>query len=340
MKSSFSQRLPARYTQALVDMLESDYGVAPAKLARAQALCAPLAELPEGFISLDQFAEICEIALDACGDPWLGFRFGRRLSPISHGVMGAAASSSSRVADIVALSTKFADMFFPASFDFEQKGSRFSVSYCFPPRIDKNREFHSQVTLAGSLKLMEDSTGYLPRDILIHLPFAESEGYREQLPHSLVFNSSSLSIEYPASYLQAPLLSADPATHALYVTACENLARQLKESRSLAASIRQLLEGCERHYPSLEQVADMLKVSSRTLRNRLSRENLSYRELISQYRIETAKQMLMDDSATVASIADKLGYRDTANFSRAFKRDAGLSPTDYRTQKGHCGRPL
>ncbi len=339
MKNTFAHRLPVRYTQALLEMLVTDYQVDTGSLTRARELCQPLAEIPEGFISLEQFAQVCDIAVDCCDDPWLGVKFGRRLSPISHGALGAAASSCRRVDEMFQLLGRFADHLFPAHIENESRDDRFILRSIFPQQIEKNREFHAQVVIAGSLKLLQDSVGYLPSDIRIAFPFSVSvekqSDYQQFFPYDLCFNSPVLLLEFPISYIRTPLLSADPTAHEIYVKACESITEQLQASRTLGESIRHLLEGYMldgygSHYPSLEQIADMLHISSRALRNRLAKEGISFRELLSTCRIDKAKLLLEDDNLTVAIIGERLGYKDTANFCRAFKRETGVSPSEFR----------
>ncbi|BFM15490.1 AraC family transcriptional regulator [Maricurvus nonylphenolicus] len=332
MTIEFAQRLPARYTQSLLDMLVSEYQVAPSALADAQALCQPLAEIPEGFISLEQFAQACDIAVEHCDDPWLGVRFGKRLSPVSHGALGGAISSCRCVADMMKLITRFTDTLFPAHFTSQQKADRVFVKSVFPPSIDKNKEFHAQIVVSGTFKLLEDTVGYLPRDIAVHFPFPSNSAYQDKFPYDLHFNSSTLFIEFPLSYMDAPLMSSDPATHQLFVKACESISEQLQSSRSLGEAIKQLLDRYEGNYPSQEQIADMLHVSARTLHKRLAKEQLSFRQLLTDYRIGKAQQFLKEGQLTVADVAECLGYKDTSNFGRAFKRATGLAPGEYRSK--------
>jgi AraC-like DNA-binding protein len=40
--------------------------------------------------------------------------------------------------------------------------------------------------------------------------------------------------------------------------------------------------------------------------------------------------MLRESDATVAQIALRLGFSDSANFSRAFRRAVGVTPSVYR----------
>lgn len=47
-------------------------------------------------------------------------------------------------------------------------------------------------------------------------------------------------------------------------------------------------------------------------------------------RIQNAKQLLVNTSMTAAEIAEKTGFENSCYFSKSFKRETGMSPTEYR----------
>jgi AraC-like DNA-binding protein/mannose-6-phosphate isomerase-like protein (cupin superfamily) len=49
-------------------------------------------------------------------------------------------------------------------------------------------------------------------------------------------------------------------------------------------------------------------------------------------KIEAARSMLASTNIRIGEISDKLGFENQFNFSRAFKREAGLSPSEYRAR--------
>ena len=72
-------------------------------------------------------------------------------------------------------------------------------------------------------------------------------------------------------------------------------------------------------------------VSPRTLQRRLNQYGLTYSELISQVRFEVAKARLTTEvSISVTEIGFELGYSDPGSFTRAFRRFAGVPPSEYR----------
>ena len=47
-------------------------------------------------------------------------------------------------------------------------------------------------------------------------------------------------------------------------------------------------------------------------------------------RIKNAKQLLVDTSLPLSEIAEKTGFENGYYFSTAFKKEVGLSPSEYR----------
>jgi AraC-like DNA-binding protein len=76
-------------------------------------------------------------------------------------------------------------------------------------------------------------------------------------------------------------------------------------------------------YPAIGEVAQLLRVSSRTLQRQLSEEGLSYSGLMERCRYRAACESLKHTRDPVRDIAALLGYRDVSSFSRAFLRWTG-----------------
>ncbi|MEG2037031.1 MAG: helix-turn-helix transcriptional regulator, partial [Ruthenibacterium sp.] len=53
-------------------------------------------------------------------------------------------------------------------------------------------------------------------------------------------------------------------------------------------------------------------------------------QFITEFRLEKAKQLLMDPRHTIADISAQVGYADGNYFGKSFKRFVGLSPSEYR----------
>jgi AraC-like DNA-binding protein len=81
-------------------------------------------------------------------------------------------------------------------------------------------------------------------------------------------------------------------------------------------------------------VASKLNISSRTLQRQLSNEKTSFKALLQKTRFDLATDLLKNKEFTISEISYMLGYSDLGNFSRSFKKYAGISPQDYRRSEG------
>lgn len=82
---------------------------------------------------------------------------------------------------------------------------------------------------------------------------------------------------------------------------------------------------------SLEQVAESLDLTPRTIQRQLTLTGFTFRELISRARYIQARELLAHSELVVTGIALDLGYADLPSFSRAFHHWAGISPMAYRS---------
>ncbi len=56
-------------------------------------------------------------------------------------------------------------------------------------------------------------------------------------------------------------------------------------------------------------------------------------EIVDQARFQAATRLLADAEIRITDIGMALGYADSAHFSRAFKRWAGVTPREYRNHQ-------
>ena len=85
--------------------------------------------------------------------------------------------------------------------------------------------------------------------------------------------------------------------------------------------------------PRIETLAEITGLSVRTLQRQLTKCGLSYTQLVDQARYQAATRLLKDSGIRITDIAMALNYTDAANFTRAFKRWAGITPREYRAHQ-------
>ena len=79
--------------------------------------------------------------------------------------------------------------------------------------------------------------------------------------------------------------------------------------------------------PSLIELAERLNLSERTCKRRLQEAGTHYQQLLADLRLVQASFWLSRRMYNVSQVAERLGYSSVANFSKAFKKWSGFSPT-------------
>lgn len=105
-------------------------------------------------------------------------------------------------------------------------------------------------------------------------------------------------------------------------------------SEAVTMTVKSALEYIEEHYREkihLRSVADHVYVSQWYLSKLLHRETgKSFPDLVNGIRIREAKKLLQDPHLRISDVSERIGFMDPAHFSRAFKRETGMSAGEYR----------
>jgi AraC-like DNA-binding protein len=85
---------------------------------------------------------------------------------------------------------------------------------------------------------------------------------------------------------------------------------------------------------ALDDIARRVASSRRQLQ-RAYKEigDTTFREHLTAVRMERAAELLSSRSLTVRDVAHRVGYRQPAQFAKAFRRHHGMSPSAYRMQR-------
>ena len=106
--------------------------------------------------------------------------------------------------------------------------------------------------------------------------------------------------------------------------------RDIKNSKVLSDALSYIRE----HYRenlTLDLVSKNVYISSYYLSHLFKEElDITFVEYLTKIRIEMAKKRLKNQDLSIMDIASEVGYDDSSYFSKVFKRNTGLSPSQYR----------
>lgn len=82
---------------------------------------------------------------------------------------------------------------------------------------------------------------------------------------------------------------------------------------------------------SLDEIARRVAASRRQLQRSYAEiGNTTFREHLTAVRMDRAAELLVARGLTVREVAHRVGYRQPAQFAKAFRRHHGLAPSAFR----------
>ncbi|ARU55043.1 AraC family transcriptional regulator [Oleiphilus messinensis] len=150
--------------------------------------------------------------------------------------------------------------------------------------------------------------------------------------YSLVFSEHWLS---SASHVAAPAVTKaleTEVTRTLDQLSPAPNAGQIQPVQShYTERVRSLLREAELSGPViLDDIANQLNLSVRSLNRRLKAENQSFRQILLAEKLRQGKKLLIHSQESIEEIAYNLGYSSRRAFDRAFIESIGSSPSAFR----------
>jgi AraC-like DNA-binding protein len=146
------------------------------------------------------------------------------------------------------------------------------------------------------------------------------------------FSSGVTSLHVVNEILDEPAAKGDPALLAIMDSYAAGLLEKAPGGPALSERIRTLLQqGLQDGVPTAEEAAAQLNMSVRSLHRGLKAEGSSYRGIADQLRHEQASSMLADPRYSTTEVGYLLGFSEISSFHRAFKRWAGVTPAEFRS---------
>lgn len=295
-----------------------------------------LAELRGGNRAI-AFAHMRKLILAArqlSGLPSLGLEVGTEMPVSAHGQVGYAAVASPDVAHALDMIARYGKL---RSNAFEFYLLRHDA-HCVLQMRERFDLGDVRITILESVltilaQFIETLLGYPPEGAAYLFPYpppAWQSAYSAHLRGRVQFNAPCLEVRLPIVLMDAPCVTFDPLAYASAQRDCEEALAQLAQEQDVLHRVRQRLRAREDIYPGCEEMAAELHMSARTLMRKLKLQGSSYHELLDEVRKEKALWYLAHTGYSVETIAERLGYLDTSNFSRTFRRWFGAPPSAYR----------
>jgi AraC-like DNA-binding protein len=292
----------------------------------------------EGFrnhMSFDQYKRLIRNALRISGDAHLGLRFGQRLNFTGFNVLGLGTVASETFMEALRFANRAHAVINPSvQLVLVEDEDYVHVDIEQTAPWEDTHVFILDVLIAACHDLVSMFDAEVARNLVYYLDYPCPESidiYSEYISGKLHFDYPFNRISIPDEFCRRPLPMYNPTA----VRQAENALQRFLESvnnqhQELQAKIKELLSSRTGEVPSFENIADHLHVSPRTLNRRLKANGTTYKEIVSDIRKRQAVEYLSGNNFSIDEIAYRLGYKEPSNFSKAFRKWTGFSPSQYR----------
>jgi AraC-like DNA-binding protein len=174
---------------------------------------------------------------------------------------------------------------------------------------------------------------------LMHQRIAETAELDSFFGRTAEFGADRDEVLFASEAAKLPIVNADPYLSRLLIAVCEQvLERRRARPGVLRADVENAIAALLPHGQArLENVAQRLRVTPRTLRRKLAGEGVSFAGLLEDLRLALARHYLAEPHLSISRIAWLLGYTEVSAFSHAFRRWTGRTP---RADRGRSRRPV
>ncbi len=301
------------------------------ELARAK-LPTFIEDIPDGFVSnlfAMDFVRRCA-RLEKIDDiGWLGAK-NFRVSQLNQGLMEAV----SVMPTVQSRLTRFLDLITTECSDIVSEMHRKDGMVricCDAPWIEELEPLEAAewVRIASVVEVVRSILGaaWCPVEITFHSRFQVSEEALREFDNTrFLFGQAHTSIVIPAALLAAQSAKASASGQAAFSSSASGVVPDC-----LVSQLRHLIQPyLGEMYPPIGLAAEITGTSVRTLQRRLGELGATYSDVVEAARFEVASDKLRSSDVRIIDIALAVGYEDQSNFSRAFRRVAGLTPCQYR----------
>lgn len=290
----------------------------------------------QDFIVFNDFKILLENIYQNSNTPWLGLDVARSIQISNHGSLGFAVTHGVNLEECLELISRYYQTRLQAmNFKITTKGDSCCLLVSEACDWSPVRQLFYETILLTLLNIIEYIIGNEIQQCSVDFPYHQPnwvDKYNELLSCPFYFGQKQAMIKIPNKLLSFPCLSPNHRTVEFAKNQCDIELANLNQYETLPQRVSYLIETYEFMNVSVDVVSKYLNMSKSTLNRKLKIDHTSYKTILENLRKEHSTRLLTYSKITVENIGYKLGYEDSSNFTRSFKRWFGCTPTHYRNE--------
>ncbi len=156
--------------------------------------------------------------------------------------------------------------------------------------------------------------------------------YESYFNCTVTFNAHRNAISFPLNILEAETPNANEMLSSYLEQYLSEVLKNVNERGFSRQAYSELIDMLPSGAPTLNDLASRMNMCGRTLQRKLNAENVMFKDVLRQLRIDLAKRYLKEQRHKITDISYLLGFSAPGNFVRFFKKQLGCTPTEYIKQ--------
>jgi AraC-like DNA-binding protein len=310
-----------------------ELGLSPEGVLRQAGLPMGLFKQERILVSTDDFFALYRGIGGATDDPGFGLKLGTEDRVERYDPIRIAALSARSFRDALQRVARYKRLTFPAELRLVERGNECAVQFVWLRAHEKGPALLVDECFASIVAVASRSVGrpLSPQRVEFERTPAHREIYEAHFRCPVKFKATQDALIFSTEDMERPFVTYNAELLAAVAPQLEaELAEQLghKTSREQAKAILKRLLAGQR--PGIQDLAEALHLSTRTLQRRLTEEGITFQRLLDEARRELACHYLLHSSLELNQIAYLIGYEDANSFFRAFQQWEGTSPGQWR----------
>ncbi|RZJ21091.1 MAG: AraC family transcriptional regulator [Acinetobacter sp.] len=284
------------------------------------------------------FAEVIQLTQKQMNCPQLVFEMACLIRPEHFGVLGYMATRSNSVAEALQYMIRFSRLVIDGEdvspMQMHQQGNEIWLTW---PYFDEKYALLNEMTMASIVHLAKQIFPDPPKFLNIQMAHrAQMAQYHYQKFYGcdVLFDQPRYAYVMSVDSLTLKSVLADPPLMQLLLKQAEEAIALKPSYESLLQQIHAAVAEYLRLHatvPKIDQIADELHLSTRTLQRQLQEQNTSFKKLLEAERMKRCEQLLQQNSS-FTDIAMRLGYSDQSALARAYKAYSGQTLLQRKQQ--------
>lgn len=332
MPETFGTAL-ARLKLILLDEAER-LGADRSALIRAAGLSPRVLEDPDARLPVRWSLDLWEAIVRALPRPDLGVEMGRSRALRDLGLVGYTMLHSPTLAIAFERLQRYGRIVSEAvDVRVETDADRLTLEFRRNPAFERLRQ-PVDYTLARVVAAARELTGVaiVPAETRFAYPEGpRTAAHRDLFGAHVVLGADRPGVTFHASDAARPVVAAEGELGQYLDRLAEQTLAEIPDRRTFVGQVRRSIwDRFDGTPPTLDEVADELGFSPRSLQRRLAERGTSFATLRDEMRREMATRLLAGHELSIQEIGYLLGYADPSAFHRAFRRWEGVAPKHFR----------